>query len=47
MTTEAFTVLVAVVVPIVTLAVLVRLIAGIAGLERSRDELNDTGTRQR
>jgi len=39
MTTEAFTVLVAAVVPIVTLAVLVRLIAVIAGLERSRDEL--------
>lgn len=47
MTTEALTVLVAIAVPIVTLAVLVRLIAGIAGLERSRDELNDPGTRQR
>jgi len=39
MTAEALPFLVAIAVPVVTLAALVGLIAGISELERSRDEL--------
>ena len=39
MTAEAFALLVAITVPVVTLAALVGLIADVAALERSRDEL--------
>ena len=39
MTAEAFAILVAITVPVVTLAALVGLIVDVAALERSRDEL--------
>jgi len=43
MTAEALTFLVAIAIPILTLATLVGLIAGIRELERSRDELVELG----
>ena len=46
MTAEAFALLVAIAVPVVTLAALVGLIAGMKWLERSRDELNELGPRR-
>jgi len=47
MTAEAFALLVAIAVPVVTLAALVGLIAGITALERSRDELIELGISRR
>ncbi len=47
MTAEALAFLVAIAVPIVTLATLVGLIAGIRELERSRDELIELGASRR
>lgn len=41
MTAEAFALLVAIAIPVVTLAALVGLISGIKGLERSRDEFEE------
>ena len=41
MIAEAFTLLVAIAVPIVCLSVVVGLIAGLGQLERSRDELTE------
>lgn len=46
MTAEAFALLVAIAVPVVTLTALVGLIAGMNGLERSRDELNELALRR-
>ena len=46
MTVELYALLVAAAVPIVTLATLVGLFAGIKGLERSRDELIELGLRR-
>ena len=46
MTAEAVTLLVAIAVPIATLATLVGLIASLRELERSRDELNELGLRR-
>ena len=47
MTAEALTFVVAIAVPIVTLAALVGLIAGVSELERSRDELIELGMSKR
>ncbi|HEY8807932.1 MAG TPA: hypothetical protein VIN70_10160 [Candidatus Limnocylindria bacterium] len=44
MTAEAFALLIAAVVPVITLAALVGLIVGVRDLERSRDELIELGT---
>ena len=46
MTGEAFALLVAVAVPVVTLLTLVGLIAGIKSIEISRDELIELGRRR-
>jgi hypothetical protein len=43
MTVEALAFIVAIAVPVVTLAALVGLIAGVRELERSRDELIELG----
>lgn len=47
MTAEAFALLVAIAVPIVTLVAVVGLIAGITALERTRDELIERGAPRR
>lgn len=47
MTADALVFLVALVLPILTLAILVGLITGVAQLERSRDELIELGASKR
>lgn len=47
MTADLVTLLVALAVPVVTLATLVGLVTGVTELERSRDELSELGASRR